>query len=145
MTFRIARRVLAVTLLAAMSAPAYMGVAPAKEPDEYTCDDPKAVLGTDGDDRLEGTRRVDIICGLGGDDVIIGKDGDDFIKAGGGSDEIIGGEGADQLRGLAGEDLIRGGPGADRLRGGSDRDVIHCGRGHGDTVEAVGQDTLHSC
>ena len=85
------------------------------------------VTGTEGPDRLRGTRRDDVICGLGGDDVIDGAGGDDVVfgDAGadrlagrGGDDALYGDDGDDRLRGGRGDDVLAGGPGADALRGG---------------------------
>ena len=69
-----------------------------------TCDGrTPTILGTAGDDALEGTAGPDVIVGLGGDDLIEAGAGDDVVCA------------------LAGADRIEGGPGADRLFGGIDR------------------------
>jgi hypothetical protein len=82
------------------------------------------ITGTDGPDRLSGTRRDDVICGLGGDDVIRGGDGDDAVlgdagadrvEGGDGDDTLYGGDDADRLRGDHGRDVLAGGPGADAL------------------------------
>ena len=83
------------------------------------------ITGTEGPDRLRGTRRDDVICGLGGDDVIDGRGGDDAVfgdagddrLAGGGDDDALyGDDGADDLRGDRGTDVLAGGPGPDALR-----------------------------
>src|SRR4051794_10335267 len=76
------------------------------------------ILGTIGDDHLNGGRAHDVICGLGGDDVIDGGGGGDVIDGGGGNDLINGGDGADLLYGGAGNDTLRGGTGNDYLNGG---------------------------
>ena len=85
------------------------------------------ITGTEGDDRLWGSRRDDVICGLGGDDeiqawggddAVFGDAGDDVVRGGEGKDTLYGGEGDDRLRGDGGRDVLAGGPGADVLRAG---------------------------
>ena len=86
------------------------------------------IVGTSGDDHIDGTRHADVIDGLAGSDVINGLQGDDTI---------CGNYGADDLRGNAGNDRLYGGLDAltfdgaestarigDTLRGGSGNDVI---------------------
>jgi len=89
------------------------------------------ITGTEGDDRLNGTRRDDVICGLGGDDAVRAGDGDDAVFGDGGDDRVAGGDGDDTLYGgdgvdrLAGDrddDVLAGGPGADELDGGRGTD-----------------------
>jgi hypothetical protein len=63
------------------------------------------IVGTDGDDVLDGTPRADVIRGLGGTDLIDGEGGADRIDAGGGDDFVFWDPG--------GGDVIRGGPGSD--------------------------------
>ena len=89
------------------------------------------IVGTDGDDRLRGTNRRDVIVGGAGDDVIIGRDGGDVICGGGGDDRIDGGNGADVLFGGFGDDRLAGGNGPDILIGGPGTDVLDQGRGRG--------------
>jgi Protein of unknown function (DUF3131)/Putative glucoamylase/RTX calcium-binding nonapeptide repeat (4 copies) len=85
------------------------------------------ITGTEGDDRLSGSRRDDVICGLGGndvvqagggDDAVFGDAGDDRVEGGDGDDTLYGGDGADGLGGDGGDDVLSGGPGADSLDGG---------------------------
>ena len=89
------------------------------------------ITGTDGDDRLYGSRRDDVICGLGGDDVVRAGDGDDAVFGDAGDDRVDGGDdddtlygadGADRLSGDRGDDVLSGGPGPDALDGGRGRD-----------------------
>jgi len=85
-------------------------------------DDPRGctITGTDGPDRLVGTRRDDVICGGGGNDVVSG---------GGGDDTVYGDAGDDTLSGGAGDDTLYGDDGADRLVGGDGADVLAAGAG----------------
>ncbi|HEY7876052.1 MAG TPA: calcium-binding protein [Actinomycetota bacterium] len=64
------------------------------------------IIGTEGDDVLEGTPQRDVIVGLGGDDEITGR---------GRRDYICGDRGGDVLRGNANADELLGGRGDDRL------------------------------
>jgi hypothetical protein len=89
------------------------------------------ITGTEGADRLHGTRRDDVICGLGGndairggggDDVVYGDAGDDRLAGDWGDDALYGDDGADRLAGDWGDDVLAGGPGADVMTGGAGRD-----------------------
>lgn len=84
------------------------------------------IVGTDGDDRLVGTRHRDVIAAGDGDDTVLGR---------GGNDVICGDEGQDRLE---------GGPGDDRLLGGLDNLHPHgedpCVRG--DQLDGGGGDDL---
>jgi hypothetical protein len=54
-----------------------------------------SIIGTGGDDVLEGTAGSDVICGLGGNDTLRGGDGPDRLSGGGGDDTLDGGAGYD--------------------------------------------------
>lgn len=95
------------------------------------------MLGTDGPNALVGTPGDDVINGLGGRDAIVGQGGDDVVCGGGDPDAISGGPGDDALFGGAGRDAISGGSGDDLVYGGSDRDAVSGGSGD-DTVEQEG-------
>jgi Ca2+-binding RTX toxin-like protein len=84
------------------------------------------ILGTDGDDYLQGTSAADGISGLSGDDIIYAGAGDDIVAGGSGNDTIYGEAGDDQLFGEAGNDVLFGGTGNNTLTGGAgaDRFVI---------------------
>ncbi|MCP3974413.1 MAG: peptidoglycan DD-metalloendopeptidase family protein [bacterium] len=95
--------------------------------------EPATIVGTPGDETIEGTSGPDVISGRGGDDVIRGLEGDDVIcggagrdvlRGGPGDDVVFGGGSPDRLRGGAGHDVIYGGGGDDELRGGPDGDLI---------------------
>src|SRR5262245_38758502 len=66
----------------------------------------KVVVGTEGDDVLDGTNKADCIVGLGGNDVIRGDNGDDVIFGGAGNDRIDGNNGKDRLFGEDGDDVL---------------------------------------
>jgi uncharacterized protein len=101
------------------------------------------IVGSGGDDRIEGTRGDDVIVARGGDDRIDADRGNDVICAGGGDDRVAGGDGDDEIDvgrgddrvdGGDGDDVIDGGRGDDLVDGGEDDDVIDGGRGD-DRVE----------
>ncbi len=99
-----------------------------------TCDGvPATIVGTDGNDRINGTP---------GDDVIVGLGGRDRIAGGAGNDLICGGEGIDIIKGNRGRDRIFGGPGKDRVFGNSGRDVIDGGTGRDRVFGGGGLDTI---
>lgn len=103
------------------------------------------ILGSTGDDVIEGTDANDVISALGGNDTIHGRGGDDTICGGSGNDILRGGRGRDVLRGGSGNDTLRGGQGRDVLRGGSGNDSLNGGPGTDDCAGGPGTDTISSC
>lgn len=108
------------------------------------------ILGTSGNDYLEGTSGVDCILGLGGDDdlygkggndVVVGGSGNDYIHGGGGADSLYGNDGNDTLDGASGGDSLYGGAGDDSLVGRNGIDLLDGGEGN-DFLEGSGGDTL---
>jgi Ca2+-binding RTX toxin-like protein len=118
------------------------------------------ILGTLGDDLLDGTDEDDIVLaragndtvhGQGGNDVIgldsgndiaFGEAGDDAIMGGEGNDQLDGGEGDDSLSGGAGDDRLVGGAGNDRLQGHGGDDDLRGGLGDDQLVGGDGDDYL---
>ena len=109
------------------------------------------IVGTRGDDRIEGTRGADVIVARGGDDRIEGDRGDDVICAGRGDDRIEGddgddeidaGRGDDRVDGGEGDDRVDGGRGDDRLEGDDGDDSLSGGRGDDRLDGGDGEDTL---
>ena len=103
------------------------------------------LLGTDGDELLEGGDGFDFIEGRAGNDTIIGgagndnilgEDGNDIIDGGSDNDVIDGGKGDDVINGGAGDDFIEGGNGADTITGGSGNDEI-IGGASGDFINGT--------
>jgi Ca2+-binding RTX toxin-like protein len=74
------------------------------------------IVGTDGNDSLEGTAA---------DDVMHARGGNDTLHAGDGADIACGGAGEDQLFGESGTDHLQGGAGDDVLDGGGDDDICN--------------------
>ena len=109
------------------------------------------VVGTSGDDVLQGTPERDVFFGglgndriiaLGGDDLICGGGGDDDINAGNGNDIVIAGNGDDIVRGRRGNDQINGGDGDDDINGNADNDVVLGSEGSDLLRGGLGDDIL---
>ncbi len=100
------------------------------------------LLGSDGNDDLQGTRRRDTILGFGGDDRIFGRRSSDVILGGPGNDFLQGNGGRDFLFGQEGNDTLQGGRGRDFLDGGAGNDVLNGGRGRDVLFGGAGVDTL---
>lgn len=108
----LAAALLTASLLVASPAHAQDG------PVTATCGGMTATLvGTDGDDVLDGTPEVDIVAGLAGDDTIRGLGNSDVLCGGQGDDVLLGGAGDDQLFGGMGASVLGGGTGIDRMFG----------------------------
>ena len=82
------------------------------------------LVGTGGNDFIDGGDGNDYIAGLGGDDSLFGGAGADSIYGGSGIDHLYGGEGNDQIFGDDGLDYLDGGNGEDKLYGGRGDDVM---------------------
>jgi VCBS repeat-containing protein len=75
-----------------------------------------AILGTVGDNILNGTATANVMYGLDGDDELFGNAGADTLFGGNGDDNLEGGDGNDILSGGAGRDDLTGDAGADIFR-----------------------------
>ena len=95
------------------------------------------IVGTEGNDSIPGTDKVDVIVALGGNDSIEGLRGNDVVCGGAGDDAVKGHGGNDTVRGGAGDDAVRGGGGNDNLRGGGGADDVQGGTAD-DLLEGVG-------
>lgn len=145
-------RTAAVVVLSATLLPASPALA------APTCfGEPATIVGTSGDDELEGTKTRDVIVGLGGTDEIHGRGGDDLICGGDNpkrfypddDDEPIperlwGGPGADRVTGEGGFDYIIGGGGRDVLFGGPGEDMLTGSRGNDRSFGGAGNDRILS-
>jgi uncharacterized protein len=100
------------------------------------------IVGTTGNDVINGTNGDDVIVGLGGNDVINGGGGDDVICGGGGNDTLNGGNGNDTLLGGFGNDTLNGANGNDTLSGGGGNDTLNGGHGDDSLDGGDNDDTL---
>ncbi|MBP2328068.1 Ca2+-binding RTX toxin-like protein [Kibdelosporangium banguiense] len=73
------------------------------------------IIGSQGQDFLEGGDGADRIDGLGGEDILLGGAGDDTLN---------GGAGFDQVGGMDGNDILFGGPDGDIVGGGAGDDQM---------------------
>lgn len=103
---------------------------------------PATIVGTNGDERIIGTPRRDVIVARGGNDNVFGGPGHDVICMGPGNDVAVGDQGDDVIRGGFGKDVVLGEGGADVLRGGADADFISGGTGADRLVGWTGDDIL---
>ena len=109
------------------------------------------LLGTDGDDSIEGQADNEFILGGDGNDTLDGGDGNDSLRgqigidtlSGGNGDDILsGGQGNDDLYGQSGRDILGGGQGDDILGGGRDVDSLSGHDGDDSLSGGFGGDTL---
>ena len=100
------------------------------------------IIGTAGDDLLNGTEKNDLMRGLGGNDILNGLQGDDVMDGGAGNDKLTGSEGNDQIAGADGTDVLVGATGNDILAGAGGRDNLTGGRGNDRLSGGAGNDKL---
>jgi len=100
------------------------------------------IVGTNGMDKLKGTRRADVIVALGGNDKVDGRGGNDLICGGNGNDSLKGGAGNDKIYGQAGKDSLSGGADNDSLSGGAGNDKLSGGAGKDKLNGNGGKDRL---
>lgn len=128
------------------------------------------IVGTNGDDTLNGTPKRDRISALAGNDkaygragndLLLGAAGDDLLVGGAGRDAIFGGSGNDRIFGdaqvsaarhlpralgkrLPRGDRLHGGSGNDELYGGAFRDVMSGGKGDDVQYGGQGDDVIYA-
>lgn len=106
------------------------------------------VVGTPGDDNLDGTAVKDFILADAGNDTLTGDAGDDTLFGGSGNDRLEGGGDDDLLAGDGGifadfgNDVLLGGDGNDTLLGGSVFSIAGLGAGQDTMDGGAGDDTL---
>lgn len=100
------------------------------------------IVGTNGNDALQGSEAGDLICALDGDDAVQGHGGDDTIHGGAGKDAIEAGDGSDSVFGDDDKDVILGDAGNDDLEGGQGNDNMSGGAGQDELRGQGGWDTL---
>ncbi|MEO5888074.1 MAG: ExeM/NucH family extracellular endonuclease, partial [Anaerolineales bacterium] len=96
------------------------------------------VIGTSGNNALNGTSGADLILGLNGNDTLNGLSGNDLLCGGAKNDTLNGGDNDDTLSGEAGNDTLTGGTGADSFSGGVGNDTnLDFNAGDGDTTDGT--------
>lgn len=105
---------------------------------------PATIIGTPGDDVINGTKDNDVIVALGGNDIINDDKGNDVICGDSGNDTLNGGDGDDILVGGYGNDILNGGKGDDTLRGMAGNDVLNSGNGDDTLTGGTGADSFNS-
>ncbi len=137
--------VTAAVLAALLLVPSALGAVSQSEEEVPRCHGRRAkIVGTEGNDVIQGTPGRDVIWGGGGEDVIYGSlgndlicggPGDDQIHGGRGNDLVDGGAGSDQVNGDLGDDKVLGGPGPhDEVAGDLGIDLVNGGPGNEDLV-----------
>ena len=101
------------------------------------------IVGTPGNDVINGTSGNDVIVGLGGNDIINGGNGDDVICGNAGNDTLNGGNGNDTLLGSFGNDTLNGNNGDDSLDGGADNDALAGNNGNDTLTGSTGADSFN--
>ncbi len=101
------------------------------------------ILGTDGDDVINGLGGADVICGEGGDDIINAGTGADIVFAGDGNDVINAGQGRDTVYGQGGDDFVSGGRGKDTIEGGGGNDDLRGNNGTDTINGGDGNDAIN--
>lgn len=100
------------------------------------------IMGSAGDDTLNGSKGNDFITGGHGNDTIDGGRGNDVIIGGEGDDSMYGGAGNDDMSGNIGDDRLYGGTGNDTMDGGRDDDTLMGGIGNDQLYGGTGNDSL---
>ena len=103
---------------------------------------PTCILGTSGNDSLEGDNQDNCINGFGGQDELLGRQGNDTLFGGGNNDTLLGNQDHDTLLGEDGLDSLIGGQGQDTLIGGNNTDVLKGGDDNDLLDGSQGRDTL---
>jgi peptidyl-prolyl cis-trans isomerase B (cyclophilin B) len=100
------------------------------------------VLALEGNDTILGSSGNDAVNGNVGADSLKGSGGNDLLRGGKDEDRIFGDDGNDILSGGRDSDTLEGGSGNDFVRGGRDNDLLIGGDGDDILVGDIGSDTL---
>jgi uncharacterized protein len=96
------------------------------------------IVGTSGNNTLNGTSGADLILGLDGNDTLNGLAGNDLLCGGAKNDTLNGGANNDTLFGEQGNDVLTGSTGADSFSGGAGNDTnTDFNAGQGDTSDGT--------
>ncbi|NEU84614.1 cadherin-like domain-containing protein, partial [Nostoc sp. UIC 10630] len=106
-----------------------------------------SLIGSIGNDIINGGNGNDTIYGGAGDDSLFGENGNDVLygdglmDGGAGNDTLNGGNGDDTLYGGGGSDRLYGGNGSDLLYGGLNSDILTGNNGNDTFAFAAGEGT----
>ncbi|NJM92171.1 MAG: hypothetical protein HC861_05620 [Rhodospirillaceae bacterium] len=100
------------------------------------------IVGTLGNDKLDGGGGNDQVFGSDGNDTLLGGLGFDQLDGGEDNDQLDGGDGNDHLSGGAGNDSITGGAGNDEMVGGAGNDTMNGGAGDDEYYVSDLDDTI---
>lgn len=103
----------------------------------------ETIEGTPLSDRLLGSLGNDLIDGYEGDDKLFGLAGDDELLGGEGKDQLLGGNGDDFLLGQQDNDNLYGQQGNDSLYGGQGDDLLYGYTGNDTLVGGSGNDLIN--
>lgn len=135
--------VVPAALLLAGTAAAMVGGSAASSQTGPRCHDREAtIVGSEGDDVIEGTDRNDVIVALHGDDEIAADFGHDVVCAGPGNDAVRGGLGFDLVSGDEGDDTVSGGGDPDQIDGGDGADALSGDDGDDHVTGGAGFDEI---
>jgi Ca2+-binding RTX toxin-like protein len=117
-----------------MASPQFRLVKKAGVVTKIKVDDGRNLVGTAGNDSINGGNGDDTLTGGDGADTLFGNDGEDFLYGGSSNDYLYGGRDSDYLNGGDGNDTLVGGgtgsglfgsgPANDTLTGGNDADIF---------------------
>lgn len=100
------------------------------------------LVGTSGNDSLEGSNDADDLRGANGNDRIRARGDDDILRGNSGADTLFAGNDDDKAWGGLGSDRLIGGLGDDHLIGGAGHDMLNGGFGNDTLVGGSGNDTF---
>jgi hypothetical protein len=101
--------------------------------------------GTDGPDKVVGSKRGDLVISGSGDDTIRAGDGQNVIQSQWGNDDIETGSGVDTVWAGDGNDLVRTGGGRDWILPGPGRDHVFAGAGPDIVIANDGEQDVIDC
>lgn len=101
-----------------------------------------SILGTAGNDILNGTLDADVIEAGDGNDKVTSGNGNDELKLGAGNDWANAGAGDDQLFGGLGNDTLTGDSGNDQIFGEEGNDGVYGGGGNDFVAGGAGNDVI---